>query len=156
MKLTPLAALARARSWGEKQFRPGGAARMAWHLPFDEEESRRKYEEIYSHYANPAQRELYRQVSAMCMADEPGEGARAQMSSPLWLYVEEDGTPPKWVDPPGLSALHTRATNLTDCVLEGMFRKTGRIIEFRVATDSPEPATFRMRSTKVAVHRDRS
>lgn len=120
----------------------GGAARMAWHLPFDEEESRRKYEEIYSHYANPAQRELYRQVSAMCMADEPGEGARAQMSSPLWLYVEEDGTPPKWVDPPGLSALHTRATNLTDCVLEGMFRKTGRIIEFRVATDSPEPAHF--------------
>lgn len=120
----------------------GGAARMAWHLPFDEEESRRKYEEIYSHYTNPAQRALYGQVSALCMADEPGEGSRAQMSSPLWLYVEEDGKPPKWTDPPGSSALHTRATNLTDCVLEGMFRRIGSGIELRVATDRSDPAHF--------------
>jgi len=121
----------------------GNAGLRLLSLPFDPGKTRREFDEIYRDLRDPALREYYEGVPVFQMVDEPYEMKRDEMSSPLWRYVERPGDEPKWIDYPGSSALHTRTTNLFDCVLEGMIEKRGALIEFRVATDDArEPRRF--------------
>jgi hypothetical protein len=120
----------------------GNAALRLLALPFDPAKSRRDFEDIYRDLRDPALREYYEGVPVFQMVDEPYELKRDEMSSPLWRY-EAKGGEPAWIDYPGSSELHTRDTNLTDCVLEGMIEKRGAMIEFRVATDNAgKPSRF--------------
>lgn len=104
-------------------------------MPFDEEPAKKKY---LDHYQDKfeKQRELYEGVSIYQIADEPGEIARAEMTSPLWRY-QESKTGGKWADPAGGSDLNSR-TDLHDCVLEGKVEKHGQNFTFRAALDDAE------------------
>ena len=111
------------------------------HLPFDEDASRRQYDDFYKSYFDK-DRELYEGVSIFQLADEPGEIAREEMSSPLWrLTKSADGD--KYVDASGNSELTTRRCDLSNCVLEGKVEKHGGWFGFRVGVDNPNtPKTY--------------
>jgi len=107
-------------------------------MPFDEESAKQKY---LAHYKDKfeKQREMYEGVSIYQIADEPGEIARTEMTSPLWRYMEaKQGG--KWTDPAGGSDLNSR-TDLHDCVLEGKVEKHGQNFTFRAAIDNAEKPT---------------
>ena len=109
-------------------------------MPFDEEDARKKYDAHYAHSFD-RQREMYEGMSIFQIADEPGEIARSEMTSPLWRYVETEAGG-KWEDPCGGSDLNSR-TDLHDCVLEGKVEKHGQNFTFRAGIDNAEkPAKF--------------
>jgi hypothetical protein len=116
-----------------------GAPRMEWNMPFtDDEAAVRKYEEYYAFLKkNP---DFYKGNPIWQMTDEPGEGLRSEMTSPLWRY-EPAGDEPRWVDYPGYAGLHTRKTDYRDCVFEGKIAALGGNIRILVAMDNAEKPT---------------
>ena len=110
------------------------------YLPFDEADSVRRYDKHYRAYFS-RNRELYEDVATFQIADEPGEIARGEMTAPLWRFYPDDDGPGRWVDHPGGSNLHTRRTDVGNCVLEGKVDKMGRWIGFRVGIDNAEKPT---------------
>lgn len=117
-----------------------GAPRMQWYMPFtDEQASIRKYEEEYAHLRNRA--EFHTGCPIWQMADEPGEGLRYAMSSPLLRYEEDENGESKYVDYPGYAGLNTRKTDYHDCALEGRIARPGGNIRILVAIDNSEKPT---------------
>jgi len=117
-----------------------GAPRMEWYLPFtDEQDSLRKYEEYYTYIKTRP--DYYEGCPVWQIADEPGEGLRYAISSPLWRYEEKEGAEPQWVDYPGDGGLFTRKTDYHDCVLEAKYARRGGNTRILVGVDRPEEPT---------------
>ncbi len=108
-----------------------------WRPGMSEEEGRRQFAKFYESF-----KRLGTNVTANYMVDEPGESWSTDLSAPLWVYEEPENGAPRWMDHSGSSALHTRFTGYSNCVLEGTFQRFGNF-DWRVGCDnSTNPANY--------------
>lgn len=112
-------------------------------LPFDENKTRKIYDDYYRNYFRNVDVELLKGVNVFQISDEPSEASREQMTAPLWRFErdEKDHGPDQWFDRSGDSDLNTRKTDLKDCVLEGTITKMSGWVGFRVGLDRAEAPT---------------
>ncbi len=114
-------------------------------LPFDEQKTRKIYDDYYRNYFKNVDQETLKGVNVFQISDEPGEAYREQMTAPHWRLEHDSGghAPDQWVDRSGDSDLNTRKTDLANCVLDGTITKLGQWVGFRVAIDRADaPARY--------------
>lgn len=108
-----------------------------WRPGMSEEEGRQRFAKFYESF-----KRLGTNVTANYMVDEPGESWSTDLSAPLWVYEEPTSGAPQWMDYSGDSALHTRFTGYSNCVIEGTFQRFGNF-DWRVGCDnSTNPANY--------------
>ncbi len=122
-----------------------GSSWDATFLPYDDDKAKRQYEDHFREVFKTADPELWKGANTFQICDEPSEFLREEFTAPLWRFEDNDknggGRGGRWADLSGGSDLHTRSSELSNCVVEGKIVPLSGWVGFRVGIDKADVPT---------------